>query len=104
MKQILLFGAGKSATALIQYLLKQAEAENWKLAVVDQDLSLAQSKIQDSPFATAVSFDIQDEQQRIEYIKRSDLVISLLPPSLHFLVAQDCIKAERHLLTASYVD
>ena len=104
MKHILLFGAGKSATVLIQYLLKQAEVEKWKLVVVDQDLSLAKSKIQDSPYATALSFDIQDAQQRIEYVRQSDLVISLLPPSLHFLVAQDCIKAERHLLTASYVD
>ena len=104
MKQILLFGAGKSATVLIQYLLKQAEAENWKLVVVDQDLSLAKSKICDSPFADAVSFDIRDQEQRVQQITNSDLVISLLPPSLHFLVAQDCIRVERNLLTASYVD
>ena len=104
MNQILLFGAGKSATVLIQYLLKQAEAEQWKLIVVDQDLSLAKSKTANSNFAEAISFDIHDEQKRIQHITESNLVISLLPPALHFLVAQDCLNVGRSLLTASYVD
>jgi len=104
MKQILLFGAGKSATILIQYLLKTAQTEGWKLIVVDQDLALAESKIAKNPNATAVSFDINDKQRRISLISRSDVVISLLPPALHYLVAEDCIEAKKHLLTASYVD
>ncbi len=104
MKQILLFGAGKSATVLIQYLLKQAESGNWKLVVVDQDLQLAQSKIENSSFGSAVSFDINDNQKRLQFIQSSDVVISLLPPALHILVAEDCINADKHLLTASYVD
>ena len=44
MKTILLFGAGKSATILIDYLIENAITENWKIAVVDADLKLAQSK------------------------------------------------------------
>src|SRR5258706_3997756 len=28
----------------------------------------------------------------------------MLPPALHFLVAKDCLKFSKHLLTASYVD
>jgi saccharopine dehydrogenase-like NADP-dependent oxidoreductase len=104
MKQILLFGAGKSATVLIQYLLKQAEAEGWKLVVIDQDLSLAESKIGKSSNAKAVCFDIQDKQKRLQQIVQSDVVISLLPPTLHHLVAEDCIETKKHLLTASYVD
>jgi hypothetical protein len=31
MKKVLLFGAGKSATVLIDYLLENAEKENWQL-------------------------------------------------------------------------
>ena len=104
MKQILLFGAGKSATVLIEYLIKQAEAEGWQLLVVDQDLSLATSKIGKSSNARAVSFDIHDRQKRMELVEKSDVVISLLPPTLHNLVAEDCVQARKHLLTASYVD
>jgi len=104
MKQILLFGAGKSATVLIQYLIKQAEEQGWQLVVVDQDLSLASSKIGDSAHAKAISFDIHDRDKRMELVQASDVVISLLPPTLHGLLADDCLAAKKNLLTASYVD
>jgi saccharopine dehydrogenase-like NADP-dependent oxidoreductase len=104
MKQILLFGAGKSATVLIDYLLKNAEAQNWVLTVVDADLATAEKKIGDSSFGKAVSFDIANEEERHEYINIADIVISLLPPALHFLIAKDCVRFRKNLLTASYVD
>ena len=104
MKSILLFGAGKSSTALIDYLLDTAITENWSVIVADADLKLAESKVNHSQRATAVSFDIHNEEERATYIKYADLVISLLPPVLHIVVANDCVKYHRHLLTASYVD
>ena len=104
MKQVLLFGAGKSATVLIDYLLENANAGNWKLVVVDADIQLASSKINNSSFGTAVSFDIMDEEKRGSQISESDIVVSMLPPALHFLVAKDCVRFSKHLLTASYVD
>lgn len=104
MKTILLFGAGKSATVLIDYLLENSITENWKVFVVDADLKLAQSKIGSSTKVTAVSFDILNTNERSKYIKQADVVISLLPPTLHIEVAKDCVKFHKHLLTASYVD
>ena len=104
MKTVLLFGAGKSATVLIDYLLDCAITENWKVWVVDADLKLAQSKVSNSQKATALSFDIMDSIERNKYIRDADIVISLLPPSLHIEVARDCVKHKKHLLTASYVD
>jgi len=104
MKQILLFGAGKSATVLIDYLLKNAADGNWELTVVDASIELATSKINNSPYGFAFSFDITDETKRKEYIAKADLVISMLPPTLHSLVAKDCLEFSKHLLTASYVD
>ncbi|HEY2721380.1 MAG TPA: saccharopine dehydrogenase C-terminal domain-containing protein [Chitinophagaceae bacterium] len=104
MKKILLFGAGKSATVLIDYLLENSRGENWQLIVVDADLDLANSKIANSSRGLAVSFDIKNESERKKYVSDSDIVISLLPPSLHFLVAQDCVEQNKNLLTASYAD
>src|SRR3981081_3772715 len=103
MKKILLFGAGKSATFLINYLLDQAAKENWELTVVDANAELAVSKTRHSPAGHGVSFDINHGSERQEYISHADLVISLLPPTLHFLVAKDCITYEKNLLTASYI-
>ncbi len=104
MKTILLFGAGKSATVLIDYLLENAITENWKVLVVDADLNLAQSKIGSSQRATALSFDIANTEERCKLIRQADVVISMLPPALHMEVARDCVKYRKHLLTASYVD
>lgn len=104
MKQVLLFGAGKSATVLIDYLLSHAGTASWKVIVVDANPDLAREKIGNSSYGEAVSFDIMDEAKRQEYIQHADIVISLLPPSLHREVAKDCVFFSRHLLTASYVD
>ena len=104
MKKILLFGAGKSATFLIDYLLKNALREDWLITVVDANIQLAESKIGNAISGQAVSFDINDESIRRLHIEQADIVISLLPPSLHILVAKDCIHFKKHLLTASYVD
>ncbi|MFZ9387866.1 MAG: saccharopine dehydrogenase C-terminal domain-containing protein [Chitinophagaceae bacterium] len=104
MKTILLFGAGKSATVLIDYILEHSVTENWQLVVVDADLKLARSKVNHSGRAVAVSFDIASDQERSAYISQSDIVISMLPPALHFLVAKDCLQYQKNLLTASYLD
>ncbi|HEY5464098.1 MAG TPA: saccharopine dehydrogenase C-terminal domain-containing protein [Hanamia sp.] len=104
MKTILLFGAGKSATCLIDYLGKCSDENNWKFLVCDSNLSLAQSKTKNFSSAEALSFDVSNEEKRHEYISKVDMVISMLPPGLHFLVAKDCVTFSKNLLTASYID
>ncbi|RYY60571.1 MAG: saccharopine dehydrogenase [Chitinophagaceae bacterium] len=104
MKEILLFGAGKSATVLIDYLLENAAAEQWRLIVVDADPELAASKLGGSPYGEAQGFDISLPEKRSAAISRADLVISMMPPTLHRLVAASCLEHSKHLLTASYVD
>jgi saccharopine dehydrogenase-like NADP-dependent oxidoreductase len=104
MKNVLLFGAGKSATVLIEYLLTNAEKETWQVTVADADLKLAQSKTGTSKYGKAVSFDINSTTERNNYIGAADIVISLLPPALHAVVAKSCVENNKNLLTASYVD
>ena len=104
MHTILLFGAGKSATVLIDYLIKEASANGWKIVIADADKKQILSKTNNSPFAEAVQIDITNNEQRSTLIQSSNLVISMMPPALHFLVAQDCVEFGKNLLTASYVD
>jgi saccharopine dehydrogenase-like NADP-dependent oxidoreductase len=104
MKKILLFGAGKSATSLIQYLITVATERDWRLVVAENNLALAESKIGGAPCATAVAVNVAQEEQRDVLVGQADIVISLLPPALHYQVALSCLKARRNLLTASYVD
>jgi len=39
MKSILVFGAGKSATCLIEYLVKETASQKWQLTVADGNLA-----------------------------------------------------------------
>ena len=100
MRTILLFGAGKSSTVLIDYLVKEGPANDWKSIVVDADLKLAKAKIKNSERDIAVSFDVNDEETRNQYIGKSDIVISLLPPDLHYIIAKNCVQLKKDLLPA----
>ena len=104
MKKILLFGAGKSATVLIDYLLSYVREGRWQLTVVDANKPLVESRLRSQAGTTAATFDIEEEELRQQYVAEADLVISLLPPALHLVVARDCLQLGKHLLTASYVD
>jgi len=103
-KKIVLFGAGKSATCLIDYLLRECADNQWTLLLADNNLALAQSKIGNSSVAKAVSVNVENADERSSLISEASIVISLLPPALHYLVAADCVAFDKNLLTASYVD
>ncbi|HMR93161.1 MAG TPA: saccharopine dehydrogenase C-terminal domain-containing protein [Chitinophagaceae bacterium] len=104
MKKILLFGAGKSATVLIDYLLEQAAGRHWQLIVADTNPELAEQKIRGSAYGKAIAANVTDEAERSRLVSEADLVISMLPAFLHALVAEDCIRYAKNLLTASYAD
>lgn len=104
MKTILLFGAGKSATVLIDYLLAEAQKNNWKFIIADANKEQVLAKTNHSSFAEAVEIDINNEEERAQLVQRAHVVISMMPPALHFLIAKDCVEYRKHLLTASYVD
>lgn len=103
MKNILIIGAGRSASSLISYLLRQADIFDWKLTVADVDVHLAEEKIAGHSRGTPLSFDIRNEEQRRSVIGQHDLIISMLPAFMHGDVARDCVDAGKHLATASYV-
>ncbi|HVX51565.1 MAG TPA: saccharopine dehydrogenase C-terminal domain-containing protein [Chitinophagaceae bacterium] len=103
-KHIVLFGAGKSSTALIDYLKKQSVLNNWFLTVADTNLMAAHAKVGKHPNAKAVHLNIESADERQVLVKQADAVISLLPPALHYVLALDCLAFGKHLLTASYID
>ncbi len=104
MKNITLFGAGKSASVLIEYLLENAAENNWFITVADADKNLVEQKTKSHPLSSALGIDITNDELRSKLIAQADLVISMMPPALHILVAKDCVAHSKHLLTASYAD
>ena len=104
MKSILLFGAGKSATCLIDYLTRICTENKWTLVIGDAVVDALKKKLIASPVVHPVQLNVENASERNELILQADLVISLLPPALHILIAQDCVSNSKNLLTASYVD
>lgn len=103
MKRILLLGAGRSASSLIQYLLQHAPTENWHITIGDINVDHLQDKTAGLGFVNTLVFNVHDEAQRATEVSNADLVISLLPAVFHIEVARECLKQEKHLITASYV-
>ncbi len=102
--RILVLGAGKSATVLIQYLQKKAVENGWHIVLADGNKELAESKWDNAINGHAVGFDIENENLRNDFIIDADVVVSMLPAFLHILVAKDCVSLNKPLFTASYVD
>ena len=101
MKTILIIGAGLSSSSLIRYLLQNSISNNWKIRVVDQDIQLAERKIDGHSNGTALSFNALNSEERRPEIELADLVISMLPARFHIEVAKDCIELKTNLITPS---
>ena len=70
MKKILILGAGLSSSSLIKYLLDHSKEHNWKVRVGDMSLEVAERKVDNHENGEAIEFDVFNEQQRIEEIKK----------------------------------
>ncbi len=103
MKNLLVIGAGRSATVFINYILEQAKDNNFMVTVADANLEQVQRKINNHPNGRAAWLDASRHNDRRDLIQRHDVVVSLLPPQMHLEVAQDCIVMGKHMVTASYV-
>ncbi|QQS34814.1 MAG: saccharopine dehydrogenase NADP-binding domain-containing protein [Ignavibacteriales bacterium] len=103
MKNILIIGAGRTSTSLINYLIGKSVEQDWFITIADQSPDLALSKSRNHPRTKAIQFDIFNEAERASLISKNDIVVSLLPEALHIQLVKDCILNRVHLVTASYV-
>jgi len=103
MRNILLIGAGRSASSLIAYLLEKSTEEQLHLTVADVQKESAQASIGNHQNGTAIALDVFDASARKEAVKNADIVISMLPARFHIEVAKDCVQYNKNMVTASYV-
>jgi len=103
MKKVLIIGLGRSSSVLIDYFLDYAEKNSIYIVLLDQHPNSYLKNLKKTPLCSQVFFDIYDKEKRSFQIKEVDLVISMLPPRFHALIAKDCIYFKKNLVTASYV-
>ena len=103
MRNILIIGAGKSASYLIKYFLDKSNSEKLEITIGDLEISNAKKLIGNHSNAKAIKLDIFDAVTRKEAVKNADIVVSMLPARFHIEVAKDCLAFKKHMVTASYV-
>ncbi|MFZ9719452.1 MAG: saccharopine dehydrogenase NADP-binding domain-containing protein, partial [Chitinophagaceae bacterium] len=91
MKDIRIIGAGKSATVLIHHLQEICIQKQWRLTVADADEKMVRGKLMVHENIHAAGLIANDDAARSAFIAPADLVISMLPPKWHILVAKDCL-------------
>ncbi|GAB5474097.1 MAG: saccharopine dehydrogenase C-terminal domain-containing protein [Maribacter sp.] len=102
-RKILVVGAGKSTSYLIDYFLEKSESEKLHLTIGDINPDAIPEHIVNHTNCSVIPLDIFDTENRQIAIEQSDIVVSMLPARMHMEVARDCITFEKHLVTASYV-
>ena len=100
-KTITILGAGKSSYNLVSYLSKNQERIGIDIKVISNQTPKYINDFQKIDFQ---KIDINDNFQISKEIKSSFLVVSLLPPKLHYQIALICSDNKINMITASYLD
>lgn len=100
-KTITILGAGKSSYNLVSYLSKNQERIGIDIKVISNETPKYINDFQKIDFQ---KIDINDNSQISKHIKGSFIVVSLLPPKLHYQIALICLEYKINMITASYLD
>jgi len=103
-RNVLIVGAGKSTSYLLDYFLQHSAAQKLHITVADLNVDQVPFRIQSHDSCTVLALDVMSDKDREEAIRKADIVISMLPARFHIKVAEDCIAYGKHLVTASYVN
>jgi saccharopine dehydrogenase (NADP+, L-glutamate forming) len=99
MKKILVLGAGLVAKPLIRHLL----SKNYQVTVASNTPERASEMVNNHLNGTIVTWDIKDEETLGKLVSVHDLTVSLLPYLFHLIVANQCVKHGKNMVTTSYV-
>ena len=100
-KKILIIGAGKSSPYLIRHLYKNQSLLNISLEIVSNEIP---NFISHFPNINFNKIDIFNKKDLRLKIKSSFIVVSLLPPFLHYEIAKLTSDLGVNMITASYLD
>nr|CAB3219604.1 alpha-aminoadipic semialdehyde synthase, mitochondrial-like [Phallusia mammillata] len=99
--KVLLLGSGFVSGPVVEYLTSHKDTAVTVASAVQQELKQMSLK---NKYINPVLLDVNKERQRLdELVKGHDLVVSLLPYTLHPDVTTLCIKHHKNMVTASYV-
>ncbi|CAI5984613.1 unnamed protein product, partial [Closterium sp. NIES-64] len=117
--RVLVLGAGRMVVPVIDTLVRFGDGERWwgeeevgegekrhealHVTVASMFLEEAVKAVEGFEHTHPMELDISDTAKLDAAVAQADVVISMLPPACHITVANACVKASKHLVTASYV-
>ena len=97
-----MLGAGYVSAPLVEYLHRD---NNLRIIVGSQYKDEADALANKYPGVEPVFVNVLENPESLdEVIEEANVVVSLLPYTLHHIVAKSCIQAKKHLVTASYLN
>ncbi|XP_068459012.1 alpha-aminoadipic semialdehyde synthase, mitochondrial [Clinocottus analis] len=101
MKRVLLLGSGYVSGPIVEYLTRD---EKTQVTVASVLLKQAEELAARYPNTIPIMLDVSSQEGHLDsLVKDHDLVISMLPYTLHPLIAKHCIKRKVNMVTASYL-
>jgi len=102
MQHILILGIGRSTYYLLQYLHEVLIPQGLSIKAIDVQPDLVAKRQAEFPDISFFQSDIHKEALTA-IIPEADIVVSMLPPAFHSMVAELCLEHYKHFFTASYV-
>lgn len=100
-KTVIVIGAGKSTIYLLEYLYQLSEKNKCVLHIADIDITHLSKRY---PNANLHVLTVEENSDTLaSLVALADIVVSMVPAFMHPIVAKECIKYKKHLITPSYI-
>jgi saccharopine dehydrogenase-like NADP-dependent oxidoreductase len=101
MKRVLVLGTGYVVKPLVDYFIDKCKYE---VLIASRDNNHAGLIIAGRSLGTRVLWNATPPYKELEgMVKDVDLVVSMIPPSMHVIVAKVCLKHGKNMVTTSYI-
>jgi len=98
-KRVLTLGAGRVAKPLVDYLV---DVCRYKVTVADMIVSRAEDLVKGLSSANAVHWSSEQEALTDSLVSKNDIVVALIPSTVHIPVARSCLRQGKNMVTAAF--
>lgn len=100
MKKIAVLGAGFVTRPAVDYFIDQC---GYEVTVTSLKQSEAERLVRGKASGRAIALSIDQLDRLDRLVGEVDLVMSMIPPSMHLPIAEACLKHRKHMVTTSYI-
>jgi len=100
MKKVAILGAGLVSKPLADYLIDECQ---YQVIMATRTVSKAEKIINGRSLGTVVAWTTDQHDVLDQIVSEVDLVVSMIPPTMHIPVANACLRHRKNMVTTSYI-